>query len=55
MNRMRFSTSISMMFREHPVDERFAAARQAGFEGVQVTRRIPTLLGTMALHSANRA
>lgn len=29
--------------------------RQAGFEGVQVTRRIPTLLGTMALHSANRA
>lgn len=29
--------------------------RQAGFEGIQVTRRIPTLLGTLALHSANRA
>ncbi len=36
MNRMRFSTSISMMFREHPVDERFAAAGQAGFDGVEI-------------------
>jgi ubiquinone/menaquinone biosynthesis C-methylase UbiE len=27
---------------------------QAGFEGVEVTRRIPTPLGTMALHSADR-
>lgn len=30
------------------------AFRQAGFEGVEVTRRIPTPLGTMALHAANR-
>ena len=31
------------------------AFRQAGFEGVEVTRRIPTPLGTMALHRADRA
>ena len=31
------------------------AFRQAGFEGVQVTCRIPTPLGTMALHRADRA
>ena len=31
------------------------AFRQAGFERVQVTRRIPTPLGTMALHRADRA
>ena len=31
------------------------AFRQAGFDGVQVTRRIPTPLGTMALHRADRA
>ncbi|MCL4838968.1 MAG: methyltransferase domain-containing protein [Thermoanaerobaculia bacterium] len=30
------------------------AFRQAGFEGVEVTRRIRTPLGTMALHSATR-
>lgn len=32
----RFSTSISMMFREVPIVERFAAARAAGFEGVEI-------------------
>lgn len=31
------------------------AFRQAGFEGVQVTRRISTPLGTMALHRADKA
>ena len=31
------------------------AFRRAGFEGVQVSRRIPTPLGTMALHRADRA
>ncbi len=30
------------------------AFRLAGFESVEVTRRIPTPLGTMALHSADR-
>jgi hydroxypyruvate isomerase len=36
MSRMHFSTSISLMFREHPVEERFEAAKQAGFEGVEI-------------------
>lgn len=36
MSKLRFSTSISMMFREQPIVERFAAARAAGFEGVEI-------------------
>lgn len=36
MGRLRFSTSVSVMFRELPVLERFAAARAAGFEGVEI-------------------
>jgi hydroxypyruvate isomerase len=32
----RFSTSISLLFRELPIVERFAAARRAGFEGVEI-------------------
>lgn len=33
---MRWSTSITMMFREHPFLDRFAAARDAGFAGVEI-------------------
>lgn len=33
---MRWSCSVSMMFREHPVRERIAAARAAGFDGVEI-------------------
>lgn len=33
---IRFSTSVSMMFREHGVQERLCAARDAGFEGVEI-------------------
>jgi hydroxypyruvate isomerase len=33
---MKFSTSISMMFREFPIAQRFQAARDAGFEGVEI-------------------
>ncbi|MBM4187503.1 MAG: TIM barrel protein [Gemmatimonadetes bacterium] len=33
---IRLSASISLMFREIPFAERFAAARQAGFEGVEI-------------------
>ena len=36
MSTLRFSTSISLMFRERPILERFAAARAAGFEGVEI-------------------
>ena len=36
MSHMHFSTSVSLMFREYPLEERFAAARQAGFEGVEI-------------------
>jgi hydroxypyruvate isomerase len=32
----KFSTSISFMFRELPLLERFAAAKAAGFEGVEI-------------------
>src|SRR3954453_17097767 len=31
----RFAANLSMMFQEHPFLERFAAARAAGFEGVE--------------------
>ena len=31
-----FSTSISFMFRELPILERFAAAKAAGFQGVEI-------------------
>lgn len=33
---MKWSTSISMMFREHPMAQRFQAARDAGFDGVEI-------------------
>lgn len=33
---MRFSASITTMFREHPPLERPAAARAAGFEGIEI-------------------
>lgn len=33
---MRFSTTITMLFREHDFLERFAAARAAGFRGVEI-------------------
>ncbi|MEO8448761.1 MAG: TIM barrel protein [Gemmatimonadota bacterium] len=33
---IRFSTSVSLMFREHPMLERFGAARAAGFIGVEI-------------------
>jgi hydroxypyruvate isomerase len=33
---MRFSTSVSMMFREHPLPQRLQAARDSGFEGVEI-------------------
>lgn len=36
MSTLRFSTSISLMFRERPIGERFAAARAAGFGGVEI-------------------
>ncbi len=32
----RLSTSVSLMFREHPILDRFAAARDAGFAGVEI-------------------
>jgi hydroxypyruvate isomerase len=32
----RFSTSVSMMFREFDLPERFAQAKAAGFEGVEI-------------------
>lgn len=35
---MRFSASVSLMFQEHPLLDRFAAARDAGFEGVEIQR-----------------
>ncbi|MBN9559311.1 MAG: hydroxypyruvate isomerase, partial [Alphaproteobacteria bacterium] len=31
----RFAANLSMMFNEVPFLDRFAAARQAGFEGVE--------------------
>jgi hydroxypyruvate isomerase len=34
----RFSTSITFMFRELPLLDRFAAAKAAGFEGVEIQR-----------------
>ena len=36
MGTVRLSTSVSLMFRELPLPERFAAARAAGFEGVEI-------------------
>ena len=36
MSRRRFSASVSLMFREEPLLDRFAAARQAGFDGVEI-------------------
>lgn len=36
MSRRRLSCSVSMMFREAPLLERFAAAKAAGFEGVEI-------------------
>jgi hydroxypyruvate isomerase len=33
---LRFSTSISLLFRELPISERFGAARRAGFAGVEI-------------------
>lgn len=33
---IRFSTSVSMMFREHAVAERLVAARDAGFDGAEI-------------------
>lgn len=36
MARLRPSCSVSMMFREHPILDRFAAARSAGFLGVEI-------------------
>ncbi|MBL8987529.1 MAG: TIM barrel protein [Gemmatimonadetes bacterium] len=33
---IRFSTSVSLMFRELPILERFEAARRAGFEAVEI-------------------
>ncbi len=32
---LRFSANLSMMFTEHPFEERFVAARRAGFGGVE--------------------
>lgn len=36
MSPLRFSTSISLLFREQPLIERFSAARRAGFAGVEI-------------------
>lgn len=36
MGKRRLSCSVSMMFRELPLLERFAAAKAAGFEGVEI-------------------
>jgi len=36
MGELRFSASISLMFLEHGLYERFAAARAAGFRGVEI-------------------
>lgn len=33
---LRFSTSVTLMFRERPILERFAAAKQAGFSAVEI-------------------
>lgn len=35
---MRFSASVTLLFTEHPLLDRFAAARDAGFEGVEIQR-----------------
>jgi hydroxypyruvate isomerase len=35
---MRLSASVTFMFTEHPLLERFAAAREAGFDGVEIQR-----------------
>jgi len=32
----RFAANLTMLFREHPMLERFAAARQAGFKAVEI-------------------
>jgi hydroxypyruvate isomerase len=36
LSAQRFSTSISLLFRELPIAERFGAARRAGFGGVEI-------------------
>ena len=33
---MKWSTSVSLMFREHPIAQRLQAARDAGFDGVEI-------------------
>ena len=33
---MKWSTSVSLMFREHPVAQRLQAARDGGFDGVEI-------------------
>lgn len=33
---MKWSTSVSLMFREHPIARRLQAARDAGFDGVEI-------------------
>lgn len=38
MSHLRFSASVSFMFTELPLLERFAAARRAGFDGVEIQR-----------------
>ncbi len=33
---MRIAANLSLMFTEHPLPERFAAAKTAGFDGVEI-------------------
>src|SRR6185312_5564014 len=48
---LKFSANLSLLFRELPLLERFAAAREAGFEAAEV--QIPYELSAAALARAS--
>jgi hydroxypyruvate isomerase len=51
---VKWSTSVSMMFREHALPQRLQAAREAGFEGVeiQILAEAPALQWVQAREAA---
>lgn len=50
---LKFSANLSLLFRERPLLERFAAARSAGFEAVEI--QVPYEVPAAAIASAARA
>lgn len=50
---LRFSANVTMMFAEHPFEERFTAARRAGFGGVEFL--FPYRFNAVSLASALEA